>query len=608
MNFRRAGLAALVVIIALGLPGIPDKWIMPVRAENEPPAESGRETLLTIDVNRFEWWLGQWRDNEIVCNVIVEHEGLPTSSEIYHACGKSVHKVWAETPPCNESDTSLCRGVYLFLASEARGQREVKVVLPEPEVWISISGCDLQPPANQCDGVPSLLLSGIEPLPNEAIVRINGVINGEPFSCPGEQCTIPLHPTGSAGDEMEFWADSSFGDSSPRFTARVRVLPWGDFMAPEGRVRDDRRYTVNVLSRQWKGLPPASCSEVWQIFPEVGGPPAWLTTPATAAELSSSISYYYLAGMLIQNGLVDASHCNSNGLQRDLAANACGVQAALPQVLEWQNHFDAEIMMVARETGVPAQLLKNVFSRESQFWPGIFQTYLESGLGQMTEYGADTLLMWNPSFFDQFCPLVFNLETCQRGFSRMNDDEKNMLRGALVNQVNATCIDCPAGIDLSRAGASVRVFAESLLANCEQTGRIIYNITRQHPGAMSSYADLWRFTLVNYTAGAGCLANAIQRTYDRNRPLDWRHVSVYLSSTCRAAVGYVNDICFIPNALPTPTPWFSPPVTPTPEWIPYEDWQDENLEDENWQDENLEDEDWLDEGSDWEDDWEDEDE
>ncbi|MDZ4159677.1 MAG: hypothetical protein U1B80_07795 [Anaerolineaceae bacterium] len=583
-------LAAFAAMAILAVAGA-----IPARAAEEPPEGDGRRTVITIDVYRYEWWVGQWRDSKIVCQAFIEHEGLPTSEEIFNACGKKIHKTWSETPPCNETDTSQCRGVYLYLAGEGRGTREVKVELPRPEAWISISGCELKPPANECDGVPNLTLTGVEPLPNETIVRLNGVFDGEPFSCPGSQCDLPLHPTGSSGAEIEFWADSSFGDASPRFTANVRILPWGDFMAPEGRVRDTTQYTVDVLSSQWKGLRPASCADVWQVFPEVGGPPTWLTTPDSAAQLRSSISYYYLAGMLIQNGMVDASACPNNGLQRDLAATACGVQAALPQVIEWQNRFDAEILLVANETGVPAQLMKNIFSRESQFWPGIFKTYLESGLGQMTEYGADTVLLWNPSFFNQFCPLVLSQATCQRGFSQLKLHEKNMLRGALVSRVNAACFDCPTGIDLSRAGVSVRIFAESLLANCEQTGRIIYNITGKSPGRVSSYIDLWRFTLVNYNAGAGCLANAIQRTWNRGRPLDWRHISVYLSSTCRNAIRYVEDVTIVPDLMPTPTPWFGTAVTPTPEILPEEDWEEDVADDEDWGDEDWEedeDEDW----------------
>jgi len=53
---------------------------------------------------------------------------------------------------------------------------------------------------------------------------------------------------------------------------------------------------------------------------------------------------------------------------------------------------------VAKESGVPAHLLKNMwFAKESQFWPGA-SSKTDVGLGQLTEKGADTTLMWNPLF------------------------------------------------------------------------------------------------------------------------------------------------------------------------------------------------------------------
>ncbi len=75
----------------------------------------------------------------------------------------------------------------------------------------------------------------------------------------------------------------------------------------------------------------------------------------------------------------------------------------------------ALIINAANDTGVPAQLLKNLFARESQFWPGIFKAVSDSGLGQLTENGADTTLLWNPSFYSQYCPLVLIRTDMLRG-------------------------------------------------------------------------------------------------------------------------------------------------------------------------------------------------
>jgi len=57
------------------------------------------------------------------------------------------------------------------------------------------------------------------------------------------------------------------------------------------------------------GQPVATCSDSWEVFPPVGGPPVWLSTPKQSADLSSDIPYTYLAANLILQGAVDASAC-----------------------------------------------------------------------------------------------------------------------------------------------------------------------------------------------------------------------------------------------------------------------------------------------------------
>jgi hypothetical protein len=226
----------------------------------------------------------------------------------------------------------------------------------------------------------------------------------------------------------------------------------------------------------------------------------------------------------------------------DGSANACGVEASRPAVAEWQNQFDELILNTANTTSVPARLLKNLFARESQFWPGVFRVNGDAGLGQLTEDGADTTLFWNPSFFTQFCPLVLSSDTCGQGYAHLDTTEQALLRGALVGSVNATCEDCPLGIDLSQADFSVTVFAHTLLANCEQAGRIVRNYTSQAPGASVTYEDMWKFTLVNYNAGPGCLGDAIEGADGQGAELTWENISAYLPGICTGAIDYVNDI------------------------------------------------------------------
>ena len=117
-----------------------------------------------------------------------------------------------------------------------------------------------------------------------------------------------------------------------------------------------------------------------------------------------------------------------------------------------------------------------------------------------------------------------------------------MLRGALVSSVNATCQDCPTGLDLTKADYSVDVFAQTMLANCEQAGRIVQELTGQTPGRVTTYEDMWKFTLVNYNAGAGCLFNAVKDTSLSGLDLNWENLSSKLPENCQGAVDYVKDI------------------------------------------------------------------
>jgi hypothetical protein len=449
--------------------------------------------------------------------------------------------------------------MYLHLAAVTPSERPIEVLLSPPSVWLSVSGCDPDNP-HRCEQLPNLVLNGEEPLPNEQIIRIQGFFNGEAFTCIGSECALPLPATGQGGVSVEFWADSSYGDSSPHFTAQVRAVPWGDFTSPEGETGDQPLWYVDILSTQWRGAPQASCAQVWSSFPDLGGPPPWLFTPNRPEDLQSTQAFYYLAGELIEQRVVDAQSCPDGGLQAPGMANECGMDLARPQVMEWQNRFDTELIRVALDTGIPAQLMKNIFARESQLWPGYYQKVGEAGLGQLTEYGADTFLLWNPSFFSQFCPLVYETTVCQRGFGNLSEDQQGILRGALVNKVNAACPDCPSGIDLSQANFSISVFARGLLANCEQTGAIVSSITGRIPGESASYSDLWRFTLVNYNAGSGCLTTALQEVKRNGLPVTWESVSSQLDPVCQAAVDYVDDITNMPW-LPDAT---GTPVVPTP--------------------------------------------
>ena len=575
-------IGALLILLLAGLTGQASRMLS-ARAEDPTPEPYQRQVTLKVSFTFYEWWVVRWRNNEVACQLFIEHEGLPTEGEVQYYCNRTVYNEWRVTAPCPQAmdngDVTRCPGLYLHFNYSFPSKRDVVVKLPMPKVWLNVTDCNPDPVQNRCTTVPSLVFEGEEPLPNEMVIRIQGTINGVPFSCPSDRCALPLSPTGAQGTSIEFWANSSFGDSSEKYSGLVRLVPWGDFMNPDAKASAQQLWYLDVLSDQWRGETLASCADTWRVFPEVGGPPAWLSTPLELQNLASTEAYYFLAAMLIRNGDVDVSMCDDGGLQSDIVASACGVEAAKTAMVDWQNQFDQEIINVAGETGIPAQLMKNLFSRESQIWPALYQTYKEAGLGQLTDNGADTVLLWNPEFFTQFCPLVLDQSVCDLGFGNLGEEEQLMLRGALVQEVNAGCPNCPAGIDLSQANFSIKVFAEGIQANCSQVGRILTNITGKYAGQVSSFEDLWKYTLVNYNAGSGCLSYAISAAYTAGQPLIWENVSARLEEGCQPAIDYVNDIALVPYATPTPTPWvwqdtppplptFYMPVGPTPTPLP----------------------------------------
>jgi uncharacterized protein YjbI with pentapeptide repeats len=507
-------------------------------AQGESPSGPDRFTTLQVQVTLHEWWLTAWEDNEVHCQLFVEHHGIPSHADVYNGCGEDLYDEWVEkSKACDLEDYTLCKGYYWQALGETIVDREVVIPLPDAQVWVSLEECAPDETGWCTLPAPRLVLTGEEPLSDETILGIQGLVGTDTFSCDGPRCDFILNETAPEGIKLIFWAISSYGDTSPIFEAVVRVIT-----TDSGQRLVQKRY-IDVLSQQWLGKPNATCSQAWQSFPPPEGLPAWLSTPQNPDGLQSDVSYVYLAGNLIQQGAVSVNACEDGGLLSDGSASPCGVEAASLAVADWQNRFDTLIFNVANETEVPGQLLKNLFSRESQFWPGIYQERLDVGLGQLTEHGADTTLMWNPSFYQEFCPLVLDAATCESdGYANLASAEQALLRGALLQSVNASCENCPLGIDLNRADFSVAIFSRTLLANCEQTGQILQNVTGKPAGQSASYQDLWRFTLVNYNAGAGCLADAVQVTQATGQELNWENVSNALLPGCKPASSYVEDI------------------------------------------------------------------
>ncbi|MGE5374988.1 MAG: hypothetical protein ACM3XO_08005 [Bacteroidota bacterium] len=501
------------------------------------PPGPDRFSVSTVDYTKYYWWLIYFGETDHECEIEIDHEGMPTPGDIYVDCGARLYQKWIKNQPCLEADVNRCVGkLYLQLMNSEPAQKQVSTILPPPTVQVTLENCNpvYSSSTSICDSDPILVLTGVEPLPGYQITSIQGLYENQPFTCDAV-CRLKLPETGENIFNLQFWAYSSYGDSSVPFNAQVRV-------ATTSAGDPDRSYWyVDVLSDQWFGVPVASCVQTWGTLPPIGGPPGWLSTPPNVEELNTDLPYNYLAAQLIKKGAVDASSCPNGGLEPDETASQCGMEVARGAVTSWQNQFNEVILNVAKDTGVPAHLLKNMFAIESQFWPGA-SNKTDIGLGQLTPEGADTTLMWNPPFFYQFCPLVMDSAECSKGYLKMTDKQQSYLRLALFDAVNANCENCPLGIDLDRANFSIGVFAHTLLANCEQAAQLVENVTGGAAGKAATYEDLWKFTMVNYNAGPGCLGDALDVAAGEEAGLTWDNVASHLVPTCPGAVNYVNQI------------------------------------------------------------------
>ncbi|HAV77082.1 MAG TPA: hypothetical protein DCX53_06995 [Anaerolineae bacterium] len=507
-------------------------------APSKAPPGPDRYSVTTVDYTKYFWWMIPWGESEVECKIEVDHEGMPTPGDVYVDCGEEIYDEWVEQEPCREIDVNRCDGFYLVLVESEPAQKQISTKLQAPIVQVTLENCiPIQTSSTSiCEFEPVLVLTGIEPLQGYSVIGIEGLYGGQSYNC-GAVCRLRLPVTNEELFTLQFWAYSSYGDSSEVFSAQIRVA-----VRDAGNPDQPTYWYVDVLSSQWAGIPVATCVETWGVLPPVGGPPEWLSTPTDSETLGTQVPYNYLAANLIRQNAVDASSCADGGLLPDGGASACGMEVARSAVNEWQNQFDEIILNVAEDTSVPAHLLKNLFAIESQFWPG--NTKNDIGLGQLTEQGADTALMWNPPFVKQFCPLVMDSETCGKGYLYMGEENRAYLRLALIDAVNATCENCPLGIDLERANFSIGVFAHAMLANCEQASQVVWNYNGQMtPSELGiSFEDMWKFTLVNYNAGGGCLATAFELASEKDEPLTFEGISPYLQPACQGAVEYVNTI------------------------------------------------------------------
>lgn len=483
----------------------------------------GRFKTVEVVFTRYTWSIVARETGQKICTVSIDHEGFPEGGEIFTTCGNNLAPFLA-TPnktaatPSSITPTpgpaefkELFKAVYWILISQEEIRRMEQVAVPPMSV-VLIPGVD------QTDSAYVTIIA-TEPDPDFVITGIYGTLEGRAFACEKSPCLVPLRHD----SQIVYWASSSLGDESDHYSANLRVAYY-----PDGY-----RVIINQANVP-KDFEDVCVADIWGGL-TAGSYPEWDSLPPAPESLNTAKTLHYLAGRLIAAGAVDAKECDGGGLQQNGYPNACGLEKARPVMVQWQNQFDPVIWSVSRELGIPAKMIKSVIEQESQFWPGNARAiFLEFGLSQVNELGIDVLFRWDKGLKDLICPgLLFD---CNTSYQRLDALSQATLRGGLLSSINAECPSCKYGIDMEKADFSVRTMGYFLRANCEQTG---YIMAKQ--GGAASINDMWKFTMLAYHSGYGCLEKSLANSQNAQMALNWENVSQYLEN-CGDGKEYVSNL------------------------------------------------------------------
>lgn len=447
---------------------------------------------------------------------------------------------------------------------------------------------------------PYVILSAFSSLPTQISVTIRGFVNSDEFICTQVPCAVELQTS----SRLVFAAYAESGESSETVIASVSVT------------RTDAGYLVTIDSISQFSVFNNACSVIWGISDEANV--TWDEFVQFPYELHTRKTLHNLATQLLLNGIVDASDCPAGGLSLGLNwPTACGLERATNAMIEWQNQYDDYIWLASKEEGIPPKIIKTLIEVETQFWPGNQRRFLdEYGLGQVSQLGVDVLLRRDPTLYLRVCPSV--LSDCTRPYLSLEPEQQRMIRGAVVSLMDVSCPDCEYGFDLDKAKESIPLIAMLFKANCQQVDYILSLTDKPDPDAdaatataaaetreklqklireggadataavatmlagggtedITSYEDLWRFTILSYHAGQNCLYQAAAAARKDDLPVTWENVEERLK--CRGAADYVN--AFMSNlqafdfyrleatdvktvvAAPTIIPTRTPAPTPT---------------------------------------------
>ncbi len=488
-------------------------------------------TVSAADKVQTIWQLAYWSNYDTACTIYVDDDHTPTDAEIQTACGDALYQAWQTTPLCNNtygSDPSQpsCTGVFLRRVGQQTVVDSYEAALTDlqqqnlSQIRFDVTNvnCD---PGELCADKPQVLLIAHGP-ENDSIIRTVHIrIGTYEGACDGNACQMKLPASDESGAWLEYWAMDSDGNQSNHFWLKFRAV------ALENGGQTVYQYDVIGDAFPDEG---AYGSDVWYIFPSIGKEldPVLEEVP-TADYLVTKYKYRLLMAKLINNGKVDTSMCQNYGLNLDGTPNGCGEEQTAALVFEYQNRYDELIYEAGKKQKVPARIVKGLIAQESQFW-ATSDTPYEYGLGCITESGADMLLRWNSSYFLQVCSNAYplNRESCYSGFSALDEDKQTALRGVVISKVGT--------------GEEIEMLAAAIRGSVYQVSQIVNNATGETPSAVSTYEDMWKFTVANYYSGSGCLYNAMSQVYSYGMQLTWENVRRYMTGKCAIADQYVDRV------------------------------------------------------------------
>ena len=110
----------------------------------------------------------------------------------------------------------------------------------------------------------------------------------------------------------------------------------------------------------------------------------------------------------------------------------------------------------------------------------------------------------------------------------MEEDDQIILRGVVISKV---------GTD-----EEIEVLAAAIRGSVYQVNQIVTNVSSQAPAAVSTYEDLWKFTIANYYSGSGCLLNALNLCSAYKLPLTWENAKRFMTGQCQQATLYIDRV------------------------------------------------------------------